>query len=153
MRRIVAFVVLLTLLPLRAFADPPPVVDVPPGEDRIEVVKKGDPAPYTGQLFDQATALRWANWLQQYKVRLALDLELQRKTMQADVDYQKKLVAIGEEKYTRAVGALETENKALKLELANPPFYKTTWFGVIVGAVAMGSAVALAAWGLSSTRE
>lgn len=152
MRRIVVLVVLLTLLPLRAFADPAPVVPVPPGDDRIEVVKKGDPAPFTGQLFDQATALRWANFLQQYKLRLTLDLELQRKMMQADIDYQKKLVTIGEEKYDRSVGALEAENKALKLELASPPFYKTTWFGVVVGAVAMGSAVALAAWGLSATK-
>lgn len=153
MRRIVALVVLLSFLPLSAFADPPPVVPIPPGDDRIEPLKKGDPAPYSGQLFDPATALRWGNFLQQYKYRLQYDLELQHKMMQADIDYQKRLVAIGDEKYARSVGALETENKELKMQLADPPFYRTVWFGVVVGAIAMGGAVALAAWGLSATKN
>lgn len=151
MRRIVTLVILLSLLPLRAFADEPtPVVAIPPGEDRIEALKKGDPAPYGGQLFDPATALRWANYLQQYKLRLKADVELQKKLAQAESDYQKRVLTIEQEKYTRVTGALEEENTRLKIQLADRPFYESVWFGVVVGAVAMGTAVGFAAWGLSS---
>lgn len=142
----------LVLVPRLALADPPaPVVPVPPGEDKIEAVKKGDPAPFTGQLFDQATSLRWANYLQQYRFRLTSDVELQKKLDQAEIDFQKRLVTIEQEKYTRVVTDLEEKNKKLQLEVADPPFYKTVWFGIVAGGVAAFAAVGLAAWGLSAT--
>ena len=153
MRNAVLAIVLLALLPRLAWADPiAPVVPVPPGDDKIEAVKKGDPAPFSGQLYDPATALRWANYLQQYRFRLQSDVELQKKLDQADIDYQKKLVVIEQEKYTRVVTDLEAKNKKLQLEAADPPFYRTMWFGVVVGAAAAFAAVGFAAWGLSATK-
>jgi hypothetical protein len=153
MPRFLALVLLLTLLPRLAWADPPaPVIAVPPGEDVIVVVKKDAPAPFTGQLFDQATALRWGNWLQQYRYRLQADVELQKKLDAADIDYQKKLVALAQEKYERVTGELEAKNTLLTTQLYDRPFYTSVWFGVVLGALAMGACVGLAAYGLSSTR-
>lgn len=144
--------VVVWLAPSAAWADPAPLVPVPPGDDQIEVVKKGEAAPFTGQLFGNATALRWANYLQQCHFRLAADVEFQRKTDQAEVDYQKRLVAIEAEKYARVVADLEAKNRQLQVAQADPPFYRTVWFGVVVGAVAMGAAVGFSAWGLSAAR-
>jgi hypothetical protein len=153
MRRILTLLVLLTFLPRLALADPPaPVTAVPPGDDVITVVKKGDPAPYTGQLFDQATALRWANFLQQYKFRLGADVDLQKKLDDADLTLQKQLLVIEQQKYVRVTDELQAKNVALQKQLADPPFYDRVWFGVALGAVAMGLAVGLSAWGLSSAR-
>jgi hypothetical protein len=135
-----------------AYADPIPLTPIPPGDDVIVVVKKGDPAPFTGQMFDQATALRWGNYLQQARFRLQADVELQKKLGQADVDYQKRLVVIEQEKYVRVTSDLEAKNALLTAQLFDQPFYKSVWFGVVVGALAMGTAVGLAAWGLSSMR-
>lgn len=152
MRHTLTAVVLLSLVPRLAQADPPaPLVPVPPGEDKIEVVKKDAPAPFTGQLYENATALRWANYLQQCRFRLQADVELQKKVDQAETDYQKRLVAIEQEKYAHVVADLEAKNKRLQLEQADPPFYRTVWFGVVTGAVTMALAVGLAAWGLSAT--
>jgi hypothetical protein len=44
-----------------------PLTAVPPGEDQIFVVAKGQPAPVQGQLFDTPTAIRWGNYLQPAK--------------------------------------------------------------------------------------
>lgn len=159
MRPTIAAVVLMSLVPHLAWADPPvtppvaPLVMIPPGDDNIVVLKKGDPSPFTGQLFDPATALRWANLLQQCHFRLQADVAYQQKLDQADIDYQKKLVTIEQDKYTRVVTELETKNKQLQVEVTDPPFYKTMWFGVIIGATAAFLAVGFAAWGLNAASK
>ena len=143
---------LLVLLPRMAYADPAPLVPVPPGDDVIVVVKKDAPAPFTGQLYENATALRWANYLQQARYRLQADVELQKRLDAAELAYQQRLVVLEQEKYVRVTGELEAKNAALQAQLRDPPFYRSVWFGVVVGALAMGTAVGLAAWGLGSAR-
>lgn len=161
--RTVAVVVLLALLPRLAWADPPapappapstvaPLVPVPPGDDVVVVAKKGDPVPFTGQLFDQSTALRWANYLQQCRFRLQADVDYQKKYDQADTDYQKRLLAIEQQKYDAVSKDLQDKLDKANAELASPPFYKTVAFGVVVGALAMGVAVGLAAAGLNAVK-
>ena len=134
MKRFVA-VVLLLLLPRTAFAQTPPLEAVPPGDDVIVAVKKGDTAPLAGQLFDQATALRWGNYLQQCKLRLVADVDLQRKIDEAKLDYLKQIIDLEAKKYTEVTSDYQARLKAAESEGLNPPFYKTVWFGITIGVV------------------
>ena len=143
---------LLVLLPRLVLAQTAPVTDVPPGEDVIVVVKKGDPAPFTGQLFDNATSLRWGNWLLQYKLRLKIDVEYIQRVDAAELEYQKKLVTIEQTKYLSVTTELQKTVTGLQNQLANPPFYQTFWFGMTVGVALSVVAVGFVAWGVSSLK-
>lgn len=119
---------------------------IPPGEDKITSVKKGEAAPYDGQLFDNYTALRWGNWLLQYKLRLQLDADYQKKVAQADADLAKKKLEIAEEKYKTVTldyqkQVAERDAKIVKLE--DTPWFKSVWFGVVCGVVLTGTTVGL----------
>ncbi len=129
MRIFIILLIILSMLPLQAFAQPVPTI--PPGEDVITSVKKGDPAPYSGQIFDMNTSIRWANWLVMYKERLKLDVEAQQKICKAETELRDKKLAFEEEKYKRVVTDLETKLKAAE----DPPFYRTFAFGFGVGVV------------------
>jgi hypothetical protein len=136
-----------SLLPLAALAEPPPlpapqVVTYPPGDDKIAVVKKGDPAPYQGQLFDDNTALRWAMWLQQYKARYGLDMQAEQASCAVKLGHDADLAAIEAERTAKIEADLgqrlkETDAQRLKLEeeLRNPGFFKQPgfWYGLGVG--------------------
>lgn len=149
--RLVA-VVLLVLFPLELLAQTPSLQPVPPGNDVIVVVNQGDKAPFTGQLFDQSSAIRWGNYLQQCRVRLVADVELQKKTDDAQIEYWKKVTEIEQNKYTEVV--TDYQNRLSKAE--NPPFYKTFWFGFIAGttaAVLLAVGLGALAIGLSSATK
>lgn len=126
--RLVALPLIASLLwPQAVLAqDLPPI---PPGADKISPLHKGDAAPYDGQLFDQLTALRWANWLQMYKLRLKADLELADKVCTADIELRDKKLAFEQEKYKTVVTALEKRVAAAE----DPPFYRTASFGFGMG--------------------
>jgi hypothetical protein len=122
--------------------------DIPPGEDRITEVRKGEAAPYDGQLFDHPTALRWANWLIQYQLLLQVDGEYQRKVCKAEIDYRNQLIALEQEKYQQVThdyqGQLairDAQISQLRMELEHPKWYRSVWFGVTAGVVATGVAV------------
>jgi hypothetical protein len=124
--------------------------DIPPGEDRIQVLREGDKAPYTGQLFDSNTAMRWANWIFQYKFRLKADVEYEKNKCAIDADYFKKVHILERDKYTsvttdyqnRMAQQQDTIN-TLQIEIRHPPFFKTVWFGFIAGALLTGAAVSV----------
>ena len=131
-----------------SYAQDRAVQDIPEGEDRIVAVKKGEPAPYEGQLFDNPTALRWANWLRQYELKLDADLDYARKVCEAEIRYKGELLSIEEQRYAVVtkmyqleVAEKETQISQLRFELSHTPWYRSTWFGVTVGAVAMGAAI------------
>lgn len=135
----------------------PIVKDIPPGDDKIVAVHAGDKVPFTGQLFEPATALRWANWLQQYKLRLDTDVEAQKKICAADAQLANKLAAIDQEKNTTIQTDLKNTNGQLTTRVADlqkviddPPFYKTFLFGAIVGVVATGVLFGLGVYAASS---
>ena len=146
MKKLVVMVVLSALLPQLALAqDLPKVQPIPPGDDKIVVVRVGDKAPFTGQLFDDPTALRWANYLQQYQYRLKTDVELQRRTDQAEIDYGQKLLVAERARYQEVTADYQ---KRLADEIArgaSPPFYQSMWFGVVVGVAGTALAVFAAA--------
>lgn len=136
--------VVALLVPSLALAQTPPlpepeVLTYPPGEDQVTVVRKGAPAPYDGQLFDNDTALRWAMWLKQYRARYGLDLQAEKDRCAVLVRYQSELTAIEKQRGTtisddlRArLQASETARLKAEEELRDPPFFSRpgTWFGI-----------------------
>src|SRR5688572_31665694 len=77
------------------------IKDIPPGEDVIEPLPKGTPAPFDGQLFDINTSLRWANWLTQYEAVLAAEIERSKAACKAELEYQAKVGSIDVERVTQ----------------------------------------------------
>lgn len=150
-------VVALVLLPRLAFADPPTIQSIPPGDDKIVVVHEGEKAPFSGQLFDSATALRWGNWLEQYKAALSIEVARDQQICKANLDFDTKVAAIektrtdGIEKDLRK-RLLDSEQARVKLQdqIDHPPFYKEFWFQASVGVVVTLGATYAAAKVLSS---
>jgi len=147
------------LLPLCAAAQSPPVQEIPPGADEIVSVKKGQPAPFDGQLFSPDTALRWANWLQQYKYRLVWDVEREQKLCVEENGYRDKLLVIEKERSKKVEDDLTerlkvTEQARIDAELAQePPWYNTTVFGIVVGTAVTAGAFALSIWALEARND
>lgn len=117
----------------------PQIVTYPPGDDKIVVVHKGDPSPFTGQLYDDATAVRWASWLEQYKGRYALDLKLEEDTCKVSQDHASEIAKITADRdaavdadLTKRLKDSETARLKAEDELRNPSFFDRpgVWFGV-----------------------
>jgi len=131
-------VLLICLLPSVARAEPPeptPLVAVPTGPDVITAVKKGEPAPHDGQLFDQATAIRWANFLQQANSRLRLDPLFQYKMDQVELSAQKKILELERAQYKRVTEDLYVKLEEAQKDAASPAWYHTATFGFVAGVV------------------
>ena len=149
MKRFVVLLVCSSILSLHVLARADDgVKDIPPGDDRIVVVREGEKAPFTGQLFDQPTALRWSNWLLQYKLRLQVDADYTKKVNEADRKLRERKLEIEQEKYKtvtldyqKQVATLSSKVSVLENELRNPPWYKSVWFGVVLGVVTASAAV------------
>jgi hypothetical protein len=133
-RQVLLTLALLTAAPT-AYAQAVPIEVIPPGDDRIEVLPKGQPAPFDGQLFDNDTALRWANWLRQYKVRLRVDVAEQRDVCAVRTTALQQQINVEQVKYSQAVTAYEQRLLQLQIEQANPPWYKSPIFYVATGVV------------------
>lgn len=147
----------LLLTTTTAAAAEPTVVTYPPGDDRIVVLHKGDPAPYTGQLFDDPTALRWAVWLQQYKSRYSLDLSAQQATCDARLGAADSLAKVELTRTTKVEETLrqslrESEASRVKLEneLRDPGFFKQPGFWYGVGVLSTVAVVAVTAYAIKS---
>ena len=158
-RQALFFFTVFTLLAFErnGYCDGPAVQDIPPGEDTIVSLKKDERAPFTGQLFDPPTALRWANWLQQYKLRLQTDVEAQKKICAADAALGQRKLEIEQEKNTVITGDLRQQGTVkdarisdLEKQIDSPPFYKTFWFGATIGVVVTGALFGLGAYVASS---
>jgi hypothetical protein len=154
--KIRALVLALTLT-TRALAEEPVVEAIPPGDDKIVVVREGDKAPFTGQLFDGPTALRWANWLQQYRHILRLTVEHDQKVCQVKLNYDAEVLTI--EKKRAAATEQDLRDRLVKSETAradaeyraeHPAWYRTVWFGVGVGVVGTVAVTYAAAQALAS---
>lgn len=136
---VLATVLLVSSRAMAQEAPEPQVVTYPPGDDKIVVVRKGDQAPFTGQLYDDNTAVRWAIWLQQYKGRYAIDMKAANDVCSVKLSTADKLAAIEAERantvHADAVQRLkDSEAARLKAEeaLRNPGFFDrpATWFAV-----------------------
>lgn len=113
---------------------------IPPGDDKIVAIKEGERAPFSGQLLDPPTALRWANWLGQYRLRLKADVELQKQLGDVRASYQEQLLVIEKERsafilkdYMERFQAQQARIAVLEKELSAPPWYKSPWVALSVG--------------------
>jgi hypothetical protein len=153
MKRLVASLVLVgVLLPRAAAGQTRPLADIPPGDDRIVPVTKGVPAPFDGQLFDTPTALRWANWLEQYRIRLKLDVETAQRLAELETSLLNEKLDLERAQYKQVTEELNKRVSVLQEELRNPPWYKTTWFGIALGVTGSFALVGATAWIVGSTR-
>jgi hypothetical protein len=135
------------------------IMTIPPGEDVIKSLDKGDAAPYRGHLYDTNTAMRWGFWLQQYKLRLKEDVEKERRTCKAELDLKDRKLKIEKDLRVLVVGDLKTrllrsEKNRLRAEedMRNPPFWKTFEAGVVFGVVVTVGFGALAVWALGELK-
>lgn len=150
---------LVWLLPAVVLAQTsPPIEAIPKGEDRITPLSKGATAPYDGQLYEPMTALRWANWLQQYKYRLTWDVTKEQNVCRVEKKYRDDLLKAEEVRAAAVERDLRlrlsrSEQARLKAEeeARSPSWYNTRTFGVAVGAVATIGVFALSVWALSTT--
>lgn len=122
--------------PAPAASAPAPIETVPQGDDVITPLPKGQPAPYEGQLFDNFTALRWANWLRQYKLRLRVDVQEQKDICRVRLDADQQVLDAERKKYDKVVAAYNARIAQIVYENEHPPWYKTPTFYIGTGAVA-----------------
>jgi hypothetical protein len=122
------------------------VAAVPPGADQIIPVKKGTVVPFDGQLFDNNTSLRWANWLVQYKNLVTTNKELDQKVCSADTTLADTKYALLQKQYDTVTQDLQTKLTAAQTELASPPWYRTVGFGVALGVVGSLALVGITAY-------
>lgn len=119
-----------------------PLIAVPDGEDNIVPLQLSKPAPFGGQLYDSATALRWANYLQQAKLRLTEDVVAERRICNANLSYigqvlelERSYAGTVEEDLRSRVLKLEQRNQDLSTELQNPGIFKSPMFWLGTGVV------------------
>jgi len=126
-----------------AYSPDPPIQTIPAGDDKIETVSKGKPAPFSGQLYSSATALRWANWLVQYRTRLVQDVGRERELCTTEVTHQQELRDIEAERNRKVEESLkdgikrsEQRNVSLQDQINDPSFFRSMEFGLILGVTA-----------------
>ena len=153
MKWLVLVVVLLVPSVAQAADDsPPPIVTLPPGDDVIKPLAKGKPAPFTGHLFDTDTAMRWGFWLQQYKLRLKVDVDATQKACDIKLDHGKELRMLEANRNERIEGDLRTRlvrsekgRIGAEYDARNPSFFRSMEFGLVLGVVVTaGGAIAIA---------
>ncbi len=105
--------------------------DIPPGEDKIVPLKQGEPSPFSGQLFENNTALRWAYWLAQYKFLLRSQTELEKKKAELEINSYKDRLNLVESSYRLQITGLQTQ---LTQATAPRPWYQSPWFFLALGA-------------------
>lgn len=144
------FLPILLSLPLIAFSSPAPaqspVKDIPPGEDEIVYLPEGQPAPYSGQLFSDPTALRWANWLRQYKTAYTVDMAAQTQLRQIEREAAAERLRAQKEYNEKVVEAYE---KRLAGQSPAGAWYDTFWAGAVVGTIGATAIMAVGVWASS----
>ena len=135
MKRLHVLALLWLFIPSVAVADPPTLEATPPGPDRVVVLHQGDPSPYDGHLFDNDTALRWANWLRGYKLRLRLDVDEQKQLCTIQTGALRQQLGVEQQKYLQVTAEYDKKLLQLQWEQLNPPWYKTPTFYLVTGAV------------------
>ena len=120
---------------------------------------KGHVAHFGGQLYSPLTALRWANWLQQYKYRLKWDVDKERSVCLVEKKYRDDLLKAEETRALKVetdlverLGRSEQARLNAEEEARNPPWYSTTAFGVVIGAVATAAVFGIAVAAIDATR-
>lgn len=122
------------------------VAAVPPGQDQIVPVRKGEVVPFDGQLFDNNTSLRWANWLVQYKNLVKTNHTLDQQVCAADTKLADTKYELLQKQYDAVTKDLQDKLNKAQTEAASPPWYRTVGFGIAVGVVSSLAVVGITAY-------
>lgn len=118
----------------------PEVPSIPPGEDVIEAVAEGDPAPFDGMLLDTDTAIRWTNALQWWPQTFQLRLDLFEDVLAETESSHQLRLRLVEDSYRREIAGLRGDLADLANDLAEArerDWYDTPVFGFVLGAAAV----------------
>jgi hypothetical protein len=63
---------------------------IPAGDDVIVSLQHGEKAPWKGQLFSPDTALRWGNYLSQYRYHLELERTIAARRIELERDLSER---------------------------------------------------------------
>lgn len=126
---------------------------IPPGEDVISAIQKGQQAPFTGMLFDPSTALRWGNYIEQARLQAELCYRSWEQTRDAERAYHTGVLELERSANVEVrtdlqqrVKRLEEENAKLQGELSKgSPWYETRTFGLVLGMVGTSALVTVGA--------
>jgi hypothetical protein len=132
--------------------------DIPVGQDTIVLLEAGKPAPFSGQLFSNDTALRWGNWLEQYRVQTPLMLHAQERVCSAEIRFRDESMAvheraskaIQEDLRSRLVKVEQRNAELLAEHLKGPPWHRSRTFGIVLGTVGTLGVTALSIWAVSA---
>lgn len=131
--------------------DTPP--DLPPGDDTIEAVARGEAVPFQGMLLNTDTAIRWTNRLLWYQQALRLRSEhFDDAVVMIQGSHARELGLI-EASYAREIEGLRQDLRDQATAFArsqDPVFYETWGFALALGVVLAGTLVGFSAWALSS---
>ena len=127
------------------------IATIPPGDDNIVSVKKGESAPFNGQLFDTDTAIRWGLWLQQYQALTDLELQRANAVCKAELNYKQTISDIDSEKsallnhdLVERLKRSEEGRLQAQAALSNPPFYRSATFQFSLGVLSTVAVVLIA---------
>lgn len=124
----------------------PTVVAIPAGSDRIVSLRQGEPAPFTGHLFDPPTAMRWGNFLEQYRVRLDVDVRSERERGQVEAGFWRTRLEQDRGYYLVVIQDQQRQIAQLQLPKADLAFYERSWFAFGLGVVTAGALFGVAAY-------
>ena len=134
----------------------PPIQTIPPGKDKIVPLGPGDDVPFAGQLFEPATAMRWAFWLQQWKGRYKLDIAHERNLCLARTTYQDTVLEVEKSRATAVEKDLkdrllrtEQARSDAEYKLNNPGFFQSKGFYYALGVLSTGAILGLGVWATS----
>lgn len=137
-----------------------PIEPIPAGEDQIVTMRRGGVAPFAGQLFSIDTAIRWGNWLAQYRYHLRLDVKRERDLRLLDTELQDAILDAEKARAHQVELSLTTQltsSEVARIQaeelLRNPPWYRTVTFGATIGVIGTVLVMVVGIWALEARRE
>lgn len=103
-------------------------------------IEKGGIVPFSGQLLTAELATDLGIRIESCVAKAELSLDLLRKKMQVEVDYQKTLLSNAKTTYSMELNALTADRDRWK-EAAHVPFYERPWFVAMVTTLVIGTVV------------
>ena len=136
-------------LPVVAYAEEP--------EQKITTIRKGQPAPYTGTLFNTAAAARLQVDLQftEASCRIETDrkLGLLRSKLQLDVDLLKAQLSSQQQLHQDVLRIKNDQIKFLEGYSLETKWYDSNEFWLVTGLVAGIAVTAIAGWSLGQANN
>ena len=146
---ITLFVYMFCSLPVVAYAEEP--------EQKITTIRKGQPAPYTGTLFNTAAAARLQVDLQftEASCRIETDrqLGLLRSKLQLDVDLLKAQLSSQQQLHQDVLRIKNDQIKFLEGYSLETKWYDSNEFWLVTGLVAGIAVTAIAGWSLGQANN